>query len=123
MLPLSQKAPFFANSDPDMPAAPVPLQTVVDWVLEHIHSSSDRPKGRLKEKGQYGEADDINMVDACLNTTALSANEDLVSTTSKYKNICGGDLTSVDGITKASILKDEKDINRGSVKVRIVLGC
>ena len=66
---------------------------------------------------------DINMVDACLNTTALSANEDLVSTTSKYKNICGGDLTSVDGITKASILKDEKDINRGSVKVRIVLGC
>jgi TBCC domain-containing protein 1 len=121
VVPLCQTAPFFANSDPDMPAAPVPLPAVVDWVLEHLHLSSDRPKEGLKEKGLDSDADDITMVDACPSSSALPTNDDLVNSTSKHTSVSVMDVTSVDGITKASILKDEKDINRGSVKVRIVL--
>jgi hypothetical protein len=36
---LSQGASFFANSDPDMPAAPVPASLVHDWILQHIAST------------------------------------------------------------------------------------
>jgi TBCC domain-containing protein 1 len=37
--PLSQAASFFANSDPDMPAAPVPAAVVHEWILQRIASS------------------------------------------------------------------------------------
>ncbi|CAN1336794.1 hypothetical protein LINPERPRIM_LOCUS37310 [Linum perenne] len=36
---LSQTARFFANSDPDMPAAPVPASEVLVWISESISST------------------------------------------------------------------------------------
>ena len=104
---LSQSAPFFANSDPDMPAAPVTLQVVVDWVLEHVSAA---PQQRCKEFGPEREVDDVTMVDACVGIPLLSSTEGGLYVGKE-------DLTFVDGVSKASILKDEKDINRGSVKV------
>ena len=32
----SQCSPFFANSDPDMPAVPVPAAQVHDWLLQNV---------------------------------------------------------------------------------------
>eukprot|EP00897_Mesotaenium_endlicherianum_P003018 jgi/Mesen1/2744/ME000169S01914 len=42
---LSQVTPFFANSDPAMPAAPAPLPQVLDWLLKHICGASDHMRG------------------------------------------------------------------------------
>lgn len=106
---LSQVAPFFANSDPDMPAAPVPLPVVVEWVVEHVSAA---PQERGKESIAEKEADDVTMVDACTSLSSLSSTEGGL-------HVGKEGLTFVDGVSKASILKDEKDINQGSVKVRL----
>ncbi|KAI7742709.1 hypothetical protein M8C21_018493 [Ambrosia artemisiifolia] len=49
-IPLSQNAPFFANSDPDMPAAPVPATQVHDWIEENINSALQRISERVAAK-------------------------------------------------------------------------
>ena len=107
---LSQIAPFFANSDPDMPAAPVALPVVVEWVVQHMLPA---PEEKCKESGPEKEVDDITMVDA-------SAGSSPSLSTEGGHPVGKEGLTFVDGISKASILKDENDINQGSVKVRSI---
>eukprot|EP00250_Pteridium_aquilinum_P010485 c19420_g1_i1 orf=970-2748(-) len=115
---LSQSAPFFANSDPDMPAAPVPLPQVLEWVLEHVSVVSDRSQERWKENGPEGEVD-VTMLDACVNTGVVLDNPigTPVSGPNRPKSRCQEGLTFVDGITKVSIVKNESDIHGESVKV------
>lgn len=57
-IPLSQNAPFFANSDPDMPAIPVPATQVHDWLLQNISSTLEHISERVSLKK--------NWVDHCL---------------------------------------------------------
>lgn len=118
LVPLSQSAPFFANSDPDMPAAPVPLPQVLEWVLEHVSLVSDRSQERWKENGPEGEAD-VTMLDACVTTVVVPDNP--VGTPSggsnRLRSRCQEGLTFVDGITKVSVMKNESDIHGESVKV------
>ena len=110
---LSQIAPFFANSDPDMPAAPVSLPVIVEWVVEHMLPA---PEERCKEYGPEKEVEDITMVDA----SAGSSPSLLTEGGHPVGKEC---LKFVDGISKASILKDEKDINHGSVNPRFFFFC
>ncbi|KAG8645930.1 hypothetical protein MANES_10G108000v8 [Manihot esculenta] len=65
---LSQAAPFFANSDPDMLAVPVPAVQVHDWVLQNIASALEHITERIsaKENGPSSFFDnDVAMADAC----------------------------------------------------------
>ncbi|KAL0359457.1 UNVERIFIED_CONTAM: hypothetical protein Sangu_0795100 [Sesamum angustifolium] len=64
--PLSQNTPFFANSDPDMPAVPVPASHVLDWLLQHISSTLEHLADRVspKENGPSSSSDqDVTMAD------------------------------------------------------------
>ncbi|KAL0756378.1 hypothetical protein Bca101_094046 [Brassica carinata] len=66
--PLSQATPFFANSDPDMPAVPVPASQVHDWLLQNIASALESITERIsgKENGPSNASDqDDAMSDAC----------------------------------------------------------
>lgn len=114
VVPLSQAAPFFANSDPDMPAAPVSLSQVLEWLAEHICSVSEPPQDRLLN----GEAD-VTMVDAPGSTVGPSGNQGSVSFNgfNRQRNRGPKGLTFVDGVARSCILKEERDIDGGSVKV------
>lgn len=107
-LPLSQAAPFFANSDPDMPAVPVPAAQVHEWILEKIAASLEHTaeKGAAKENGSLGASDlDVTMTDACAGQTKMQ--------TSPYSR----SQTFVEGVSKASVVKQASDIKGHSVKV------
>ncbi|KAH7425639.1 hypothetical protein KP509_11G063700 [Ceratopteris richardii] len=116
-VPLSQLAPFFANSDPDMPAAPVLLQQVLEWLLEHLSVVADRSQERCRENGPEGDVD-VTMLDASANTTfaPVSPRGTPTGGPSKIRNRQDG-LTYIDGITKVSVLKTENEICGGSVKI------
>ncbi|KAL2923807.1 TBCC domain-containing protein 1 [Bienertia sinuspersici] len=104
-VPLSQAAPFFANSDPDMPAAPVPAAQVHDWLLQKIADALEQiaEKATAKENGPSNAADqDVAMADA--NTNSAKA-----STSSRG-------LTFIEGISKSSFLKQATEV-KGSLKV------
>lgn len=103
---LSQHAPFFANSDPDMPAAPVPAAQVHDWVLQNIASALEHISERasLKENGPPTASDqDVAMADAC--TTSIKA-----SPSARGPSF-------IEGISKSSLLKQASDLKGPSVKV------
>ncbi|MCO5557226.1 hypothetical protein L7F22_010786 [Adiantum nelumboides] len=118
VVPLSQTAPFFANSDPDMPAAPVPLPQVLECILEHLSVVSDRCPERWKENGPEGEAD-VTMLDACASSgvAPVSPRGTPASGLNRTRNRCQEGLTFIDGITKASVLKNDSEIHGESVKV------
>lgn len=118
VVPLSQSASFFANSDPDMPAAPVPLPQVLEWILERVSVVSDRLPERWKENGPEGEAD-VTMFDACASTAVVpdSPAGTPVSGPTRLRNRCQEGLTFVDGLTKVSVVKNESEINGESIKV------
>ncbi|XP_043692228.1 TBCC domain-containing protein 1-like [Telopea speciosissima] len=104
--PLSQAAPFFANSDPDMPAVPVPASQVHDWILQNITTALENISERIasKESGPPNNSDqDVAMADAC---------------TSSFKGSSGMRSPSfVEGISKTSIVKQASDLKGSSVKV------
>ncbi|KAJ4969925.1 hypothetical protein NE237_003024 [Protea cynaroides] len=104
--PLSQAAPFFANSDPDMPAVPVPASQVHDWILQNIAAALENTSERIssKENGPSNNSDqDVAMADAC---------------TSSFKGSSGIRSPSyVEGISKTSIVKHASDLKGSSVKV------
>jgi TBCC domain-containing protein 1 len=98
---LSQSSPFFANSDPEMPAVPVPVTQVHDWLMQNISSALEHISERTsaKENGPASAADqDVAMTDACSVSVKLS---------SSTRDSC-----SIEGITKSS-----SDIKGSSVKV------
>ncbi|XP_043691973.1 TBCC domain-containing protein 1-like [Telopea speciosissima] len=105
-VPLSQAAPFFANSDPDMPAIPVPASQIHDWVLQNIAAALEHISERIssKENGPPNNSDqDVAMADACA---------------SSFKGSSGSRSPCfVEGISKASIVKQASDLKGSSVKI------
>ncbi|XP_039000257.1 TBCC domain-containing protein 1-like [Hibiscus syriacus] len=107
-IPLSQAAPFFANSYPDMPAVPVPASQVHDWLLENIASSLQHLTEKIsaKENGPQGGSDqDVAMPDASSSSSSAKA---LQST----RNCC-----FIEGVSKSSYVKPASDLKHSSVKV------
>ncbi|XP_059595251.1 uncharacterized protein LOC100246888 isoform X1 [Vitis vinifera] len=103
---LSQAAPFFANSDPDMPAVPVPAAQVHDWVLQNIASALEHISERVsaKENGPPNATDqDVAMADAC------------ASSMKSPKSARGPSF--IEGISKSSYVKQAPDLKGSSLKV------
>ncbi|XP_047314838.1 TBCC domain-containing protein 1-like [Impatiens glandulifera] len=103
-IPLSQAVPFFANSDPDMPAAPVPATQIHEWLLQNIEYTTERISEKVspKENGLTHDQD-LAMVDM----SAKSAN-----ITTNAKGPC-----VVEGISKSSYVRRASDIKGSYVKV------
>ncbi|XP_019059295.1 PREDICTED: LOW QUALITY PROTEIN: TBCC domain-containing protein 1-like [Tarenaya hassleriana] len=104
--PLGQATPFFVNSDPDMPAVPVPASQVHDWLLQNIASALESITERIsgKENGPSNSSDqDDAMTDAC-----ASANKALPSA----RGPC-----FVEGVSKSSFVKQASDLRGKPVKV------
>ncbi|KQK17664.1 TBCC domain-containing protein 1 [Brachypodium distachyon] len=116
--PLSQAATFFANSDPDMPAAPVPATQVHDWILQNIASSLEftAEKSTTKENSQHSVSDpDVTMADAVTNIRIQSSSPKGASVQNNpgyYRN-----TSFVEGISKTSVVKQGSDIKGHSIKV------
>ncbi|XP_062112143.1 uncharacterized protein LOC133823386 [Humulus lupulus] len=103
---LSQSAPFFANSDPDMPAVPVPAAQVHDWILQNIASTLEHISDRNnpKDNGLSNASDpDVAMTDACASSVKAS-------TSTRGPSF-------VEGISKTSLVKQPSDLKGSSVKV------
>ncbi|XP_022742228.1 uncharacterized protein LOC111293653 isoform X3 [Durio zibethinus] len=106
LVPLSQAAPFFANSDPDMPAVPVPASQVHDWLLQNIASSLEHVTERIsaKENGPPSGSDqDVAMADASPSSTKALPSA---------RNPC-----FIEGVSKSSYVKQASDLKNSSVKV------
>ncbi|KAH9614372.1 hypothetical protein KSS87_016010 [Heliosperma pusillum] len=106
LVPLSQASPFFANSDPDMPAAPVSAAQVHDWLLEKIADALEKiaEKATAKEDAPSNGSDqDVAMADA--NTMSTKA---LTSTRG---------LTFIEGISKSSFVKKAAELKGSSLKM------
>jgi len=116
--PLSQGASFFANSDPDMPAAPVPASLVHDLILQHIASTLEfmAEKSSAKENSQQNASDpDVTMSDAVMNTRIHSSSPTGTSAPNNsgyYRN-----TTFVEGLSKTSVVKQASDMKGHSIKV------
>ncbi|GAU45774.1 hypothetical protein TSUD_24380 [Trifolium subterraneum] len=103
---LSQSSPFFANSDPDMPAVPVPVMQVRDWLMQNITSALEHLSERnsAKENGPAIATDpDVAMIDACTVSNKFSAST--------------RDSCFIEGVSKSSYVKHASDIKGSSVKV------
>ena len=103
---LSQHSPFFANSDPDMPAVPVPAAQVHDWLLQNIASALEHISERTssKENGPASASDqDVAMTDAC-------------NAPVKFSTSTRGP-SFIEGISKSSYVKHASDVKGSSVKV------
>uniref|UniRef100_A0A6V7QS17 TBCC domain-containing protein 1 n=1 Tax=Ananas comosus var. bracteatus TaxID=296719 RepID=A0A6V7QS17_ANACO len=106
---LSQAAPFFANSDPEMPDVPVPAAQVHDWLLQHISASLEHAAETeiVKDNGLVRPADqDVPMADASVNSTGLQNNV-------AYSR----SQVFVEGFYKTSVVKQAHDIKGDSIKV------
>ena len=116
--PLSQGASFFANSDPDMPAAPVPASLVHDLILQHIASTLEfmAEKSSAKENSQQNASDpDVTMSDAVMNTRIHSSLPTGTSTPNNpgyYRS-----TIFVEGLSKTSVVKQASDMKGHSIKV------
>ncbi|KAH8506457.1 hypothetical protein H0E87_013322 [Populus deltoides] len=107
---LSQAAPFFANSDPDMPAIPAPATQVHDWISQNISSALEHITERIsaKENGPANSSDsDVAMTDACTSS---------IKTPPSARGSC-----FIEGISKSSFVKQPSDL-KGSSSVK-VLNC
>ncbi|KAF9679708.1 hypothetical protein SADUNF_Sadunf06G0042600 [Salix dunnii] len=107
---LSQAAPFFANSDPDMPAVPAPATQVHDWISQNIASALEHITERIssKENGPANSSDsDVAMTDACTSS---------IKTSPGARGSC-----FIEGISKLSFVKQPSDL-KGSSSVK-VLNC
>ncbi|KAL5067292.1 hypothetical protein RYX36_018179 [Vicia faba] len=103
---LSQSSPFFANSDPDMPAVPVPVTQVHDWLMQNITSALEHISERTsaKENGPASATDqDVAMTDACTVSVKFSAST--------------RDSCFIEGVSKSSYVKHASDMKCSSVKV------
>ncbi|MFS8002182.1 putative TBCC domain-containing protein [Helianthus anomalus] len=104
--PLSQNAPFFANSDSSMPAVPVPASQVHDWILQNISNALDRISERAaaKENGQSQTSpdQDVLMTDVSPNFKASTS---------------GKGPSFIEGISKQSYVKQAHELKGSFVKV------
>ncbi|XP_008643390.1 uncharacterized protein [Zea mays] len=109
---LSQAATFFANSDPDMPAVPVPAAQVLDWMSQNIAFSLEYSSERsvAKESNQQTMSDlDVTMAEA---NTSHSRNSTPSANPAYYRNV-----TFVEGFSKTSVVKHASDVKGNSIKV------
>jgi TBCC domain-containing protein 1 len=109
---LSQAATFFANSDPDMPAAPVPAAQVLDWMSQNIASSLEYSAERsaAKESNLQTMSDlDVTMAEA---NTSHPRNSTPSANPAYYRNV-----TFVEGFSKTSVVKHASDVKGNSIKV------
>ncbi|GMH18727.1 hypothetical protein Nepgr_020568 [Nepenthes gracilis] len=107
-IPLSQAAPFFANSDPDMPAAPVSAAQVHEWLLQSIADAMEHITDRasVKQNGPSSASSsdqDVPMIDA--------------NTSSAKSSSSTRGLTFIEGISKSSFVKQAADLKGSSMKV------
>ncbi|KAF3787006.1 TBCC domain-containing protein 1 [Nymphaea thermarum] len=119
-LSLSQAAPFFANSDPDMPAVPVPAAQVHEWILQNISASLEHPAEKLpnKDNGPLNSTDsDITMTDASTNQPKGMQNSLLAGVSMNNISAYARGQTFIEGISKTSVVKQSSDIKGHSVKV------
>ncbi|CAA0376349.1 unnamed protein product [Arabidopsis thaliana] len=103
---LSQATPFFANSDPDMPAVPVPASQVNDWLLKDIASALESISNRIsgKENGASNASDqNAAMADSSVALNKVSSND---------RGPC-----IIEGVSKTSLFKQASDLKGRSVKV------
>ncbi|KAM7271095.1 hypothetical protein ACFE04_030309 [Oxalis oulophora] len=99
-IPLSQVAPFFTNSDPDMPSVPVPVSQVHDWILQNITAALEHLTA--KENGPSSGSDqDVAMPDSTSTKTLTSTRGP----------------SFIEGISKSSCIKQASDLKSASVKV------
>ena len=106
---MSQNAPFFANSDPDMPAVPVPAAQVLDWLLQNIASTLEHISERVsaKENGPTVASDqDVPMTD--------------VGSTSAKASTSARGPSFIEGISKSSYVKHASDLKGTSLKASYV---
>ncbi|KAL3622527.1 hypothetical protein CASFOL_033938 [Castilleja foliolosa] len=104
-IPLSQSTPFFANSDPDMLAAPVPASQVLEWLLQNISSTLEHIADRVspKESSPSSSSDqDVQMADV-----GTSSVKPLSSTRGP---------SFIKGISKSSCVKQAADLKGTSAK-------
>ncbi|XP_044480457.1 TBCC domain-containing protein 1-like isoform X2 [Mangifera indica] len=109
---LSQAAPFFANSDPDMPAVPVPAGQVHEWILQNIESALEHltERASARENGPANTSDpDVAMADAC--------------TSSAKPSTSTRGLSYIEGISKSSYVKQASDLKGSSLKAVRVEHC
>ncbi|KAJ4885076.1 TBCC domain-containing protein 1 [Raphanus sativus] len=104
--PLSQATPFFANSDPDMPAVPVPASQVHDWLLQNIASALETITERIsgKENGPSNASDQ----DDAMSDVSAAPNKVAPS---------GRGPCLIEGVSKTSLVKQASDLRGRSVKV------
>lgn len=120
VIPLRQAAPFFSNSDSEMPAAPVSAAQVHDWISQIITTSLEHNAEKImaKENGPSNASDvDVTMVDA---TPCHSRNHTSMSKNGSSMQSSPGNSrtqTFVEGISKASLVKQPCDIKGHSVKI------
>ncbi|RRT52927.1 hypothetical protein B296_00034592 [Ensete ventricosum] len=119
-IPLTQAAPFFANSDPAMPAVPVSAAQVHDWLVQNIIVSLEHNAEKVlaKDNNMQNAADlDVPMTDSCSSHPRVQSSSPpgtSVPANSTYLTC----VTFVEGISKASVVKQPCDIKGPSLKVR-----
>jgi TBCC domain-containing protein 1 len=127
-LAITQASPFFANSDPDMPAAPVPASQIHEWISQQItatlENAIEKEKGisPLKETSaphsSGGNTDtDITMVDALPSNSGVNSNNSRGQLNNGSNPAYYRNQTFVEGFSKASVVKHLGDIKGHSVKV------
>lgn len=122
-IPLSQACPLFANCDANAPYISVAASKVLDWLLQHIAISLEHiasaDKSPTQETGLGGiNGVDVAMADASANKAKLQSNG-LLSRLFEHGAAQLRNQTIVEGISKASVVKQASDIMRHSVKVRL----
>ncbi|KAG6536168.1 hypothetical protein ZIOFF_001217 [Zingiber officinale] len=118
---LTQGAPFFANSDPDMPAVPVPAAQVHEWVVQNIIASLDHNAEKVvtKENGMQNPADvDVYMTDACASHSKTQSSGSPSGVAVPANSAYSINVTFVEGISKASVVKQPCDMKGNSIKAR-----
>ncbi|KAJ0965054.1 hypothetical protein J5N97_026192 [Dioscorea zingiberensis] len=115
---LSQAAPFFTNLNTDLPAASVPVAEAHDWVLQHIALAleNDVDKGLAKENGPAAELD-VDTGDAFANQSVSQNSSSPNGSSNESYTANSRCQTFVEGISKASVVKQSSDIKGHSVKV------
>lgn len=109
-VPLSQNTPFFANSDPDMPAVPVTASQGLHWLIQNISSTLEHISDRVSTK----ENASSNSSDQDVMMTETGSSPSKPSGSSRGPSF-------IEGICKSSCVKQASDLKGTSVKVQSIL--
>lgn len=112
--PLCHSTPFFANSDPAMPAAPVLVPRVLQFLKESIHAASHKEEAGGANGPPGG---DVGMTDAPSSPSSSSGSSVFANGGLWPRDWQPQGVTCVDGVTKMSVLKGESNIENGVIRV------